>query len=825
MKPLHIGAQLDLKRNVSYLMEAGWDLDEKDQSGKTPVQMANPVLAEYMRCCKYPREDMRNLQPQDGVIPCDGILPIDMERVDLPDMTVYTPCFQIRKTFQRKQQKLLFASRYFTTYYNVCQQQAFGILWTLSRYGKDILHCLDDIYLMDFTIQSFHDVGTGKLDISAWILNNDRRQPRPQEQRNQQTQADDCGPSTTWIQHILRQDVHNFQAELQNGIELLEDGWTPLHYAILTRQHHIITSLLENQFGYLGTRTKTLLPQFVLEELKLCCKFEYNYVFRHMTGFTPLLLSTFIGDTDAINIIGKHVSVNRDLGDCLQLAYCEDVEKCLLDVMCSLGERHIRDKYSLNVKLHSVYEKWCPNRRILICSSNDINRRIEEDFPPVRLVLDNNSIIRKSFEPAHHNMSKEDEEELSRVINDNSDELWTRHSNLNAILPGISNDGKGHVIVILHCSHKGFIHTGELPFKRYLSSQGRRIRVLAIQGRFRLGPTVPETTSAADSVRGNLRVGYKVKYLNNDMMATLGMMVVDDEGNTGILTCAHTFINEDLERIAAMPSPFDQNYYDRSQYRVDVLLRKPELLVSYNEFEDESEEMEVEESQTSPSSNDSDDCEMEDVDLAKRSCGYIRRLIFKQGQSVAVAIDVALIMLDKDAIECSPELHFSGRDRDDEKMQLKAVDKDFKRKHLKFTSGKIFKQADTKFEPGPKIIKCGIKTGLSLGTLAFESTSPRAQVKVTDGMCSVQRGSSEIVLKGQMLVDDKEPNPFFLPGDSGSAVFVNIDNSLECVGMGIGKMTSSPQTLVTPMKDIIDALREQPAGASRPREYKLKSFD
>ncbi|XP_069134275.1 uncharacterized protein [Argopecten irradians] len=578
VKPLHLAAQLDLKRNVSYLMEAGWDLDEEDQCGKTPVQITNPVLAEYMRCCKYPQEDMRDLQPQGGGIPGpDGVLPIDMEKVDLLDMTVYTPCFQVRKTFQRKQQKLLFASRYFTTYYNVCQQQAFGILWTLSRYGKDILHCLDDIYFTDFTIQSFHDVGTGKLDISAWILNNEREQP--QEQRNQQAQAD-FGPSATWIQHILKQDVQNFQEELQNGIELLEDGWTPLHYAILTRQHNIVTSLLGNQFGYLETRTKTLLPQFVLEELKLCCKFEYNYVFKHMAGFTPLLLSTFIGNTDAINIIGKHVSVNRDLGDCLQLAYCEDVEKCLLDVMCSLGERHIRDKYSLNVKLHSVYEKWCPNRRILICSSNDIYRRIEEDFPPVRLVLDNNSIIRESFKPANHNMSKEDEEVLSRVINDNSDELWTRHSNLNAIVPGLSNDDKRDVMVILHCSHKGFIHTGELPFKRYLCSQGRHIRVLAIQGHFRLCPNVPENdpSSVAHPLKVCLKVGYQVTYKNYNLMATLGVMVEDDEGNTGILTCAHTFIKKD-----DYANLLDEKFYSTRPYAVYVHLKQPELLVSHHE--------------------------------------------------------------------------------------------------------------------------------------------------------------------------------------------------------------------------------------------------
>ncbi|XP_033729581.1 uncharacterized protein LOC117318738 [Pecten maximus] len=215
---------------------------------------------------------------------------------------------------------------------------------------------------------------------------------------------------------------------------------------------------------------------------------------------------------------------------------------------------------------------------------------------------------------------------------------------------------------------------------------------------------------------------------------------------------------------------------------------------------------------------------MEDAELERRSCGYIRRLIFKASQDTDVAVDLALIMFDKDTIACNEMLHFSGC-RDVKRLQLKAVDPNFQRTNLKFTSGKIFKQEEKKVELGYKAIKCGLMTGLTVGTLAFNSTRCRAQVKVTDNSCSVLMNGNSCILKGQLVVDRTTDNPFFIDGDSGSAVFVQNDNSLECLGIAIGGIKSSQQTLVTPIGDVLRELKEQNEEASRPKEYKLKSFD
>ncbi|XP_033729580.1 uncharacterized protein LOC117318735 [Pecten maximus] len=593
VKPLHVAASLGLKRNVSYIMEAGWDLDEKDQSGQTPIQMAeNQVLSGYMQRYKFPQEsETFDFQPQgDNTHYQDGVLPIFMEKVDLSTRMVFLPSFQFRMTLQRGQhQQLLFTLPYTTTYTTVCLQQAFGVLWVLGQYGKDVFECLNHICLSDWSIQSFRDVSTGKLDVTAWLRNNERQQQHSQRQQ----QHTEIRAPDDWIQKIVTQQIESFISELKRGIELLDDGWTPMHYAILTRQHNLIKILLDNDRGNLETRTRTLLPRFILEKLKHRCRFEYDYVYRHTEGFTPLLLSTFLGDKEAIDIIGKRITESLGMGDCLTLAYGDDTEKNLLNILCRLGERHVQNKFNLKVKLHSVYEKHSPNRRVLIGSSDNIYRRIEEDFNPVRLVLDNENIVRETLEPTSKNVSTDETIFLNKLICLHADELWRRNSNLNAIVPGMPNDDSDNddVMVVLHCSHKGFIHTGELPFKSCLNSDGKCVRVLVIQGFFRLGPFSSNTQSVASRPEAvKIQVGYKVKYMNDDMMATLGVMVEDDGGDIGILTCAHTFIGKDMEK-PGFSRKIDELYDGTRPYTVEVFLRKPELLVSRHQDTD----MDVEE--------------------------------------------------------------------------------------------------------------------------------------------------------------------------------------------------------------------------------------
>ncbi|OWF53839.1 hypothetical protein KP79_PYT22443 [Mizuhopecten yessoensis] len=763
-----------------------------------------------------------------------------MDRVDLSTRRVYLPSFQFRKTFEKgKHKPLLFTSPYVTTYEVVCQHQVYGVLWLLGQYGRDVLTCLNDICLPDWSIQYFRDSKTGKLDVTKWLRNNELRQRHQHHHPHQQQQHSEARTPPNWIRSIIEGNIEDFKADLQRGIGHPDDGWTPLHFAILIHQHDLVRFILETRRGDSETATHTLLPRFILDELKYRCQFEYNYVYKHTVGFTPLLLATFIGDKVAIDILGTHVTGwQLDMKDCLTLAYCEDTENNLLNIMCGIGEKHVCEKYNLNVKLHSVYEKDCPNRRILISSSNDIQRRIEEDLVPVRLILDNENIIREFLNHSKTDSSARNTPLLGRVIESHADWLWQSNSNLNAIMPGhTSSLSEEHqtdeAMVVLHCSHKGFIHTHELPFKRYLHKDGERVRVHVIQGLFRLGPLNSSSQSVHDLGRekGKIQTGYKIKYgkAPRDMMATLGMMVEDLDGNTGILTCAHTFLNDFLK---SKSGPFyDRLYKQDGPLQADVFLRKPELLVSdhvdINEGEGESkaryrsdhEYMEVEAGE--PQASSDPDCEMADAEQATR-CGYVRRVLFQTDTDVA--IDVALIMLNSDAIECCPKLYFFPRDRDDEKIQLKRVGTNFKRKDLKFATGNKFKQPVKQVELGYKVIKCGITTGLSVGALAFCDNRHQAQVKVTDDQCQVTVNSNVFILKGQIVVERTADKEFFQEGDSGSAVFVKAEDSFECLGIAIGGMTSSSETLVTPIESVLRALKEQPQGASQMQEYKLKTF-
>ncbi|KAK3104608.1 hypothetical protein FSP39_006050 [Pinctada imbricata] len=62
-------------------------------------------------------------------------------------------------------------------------------------------------------------------------------------------------------------------------------------------------------------------------------------------------------------------------------------------------------------------------------------------------------------------------------------------------------------------------------------------------------------------------------------------------------------------------------------------------------------------------------------------------------------------------------------------------------------------------------------------------------------------------MKGQYEVESGSiHNPFFITGDSGSAVFQKeIDGKLVCIGIAIGK-TSYDTTVVTPIGAVLDAL-------------------
>ena len=103
------------------------------------------------------------------------------------------------------------------------------------------------------------------------------------------------------------------------------------------------------------------------------------------------------------------------------------------------------------------------------------------------------------------------------------------------------------------------------------------------------------------------------------------------------------------------------------------------------------------------------------------------------------------------------------------------------------------------------LIKSGTTTGLTRGLFKLCGT----QVRIAkDGVMLADGKSAFQVMKGQYEVEKREDlNPFFSPGDSGSAVFVkDLSGDLTCVGIAIG-MTSYGTTVVTPITAVLDALK------------------
>ncbi|KAK3108255.1 hypothetical protein FSP39_004268 [Pinctada imbricata] len=71
-------------------------------------------------------------------------------------------------------------------------------------------------------------------------------------------------------------------------------------------------------------------------------------------------------------------------------------------------------------------------------------------------------------------------------------------------------------------------------------------------------------------------------------------------------------------------------------------------------------------------------------------------------------------------------------------------------------------------------------------------------------------------MQGQYEVNsDSKYTPFFIPGDSGSAVFIReTTGSLTCVGIALGK-TSYGTAIVTPIGAVLDELHLQDSDVTK----------
>lgn len=102
------------------------------------------------------------------------------------------------------------------------------------------------------------------------------------------------------------------------------------------------------------------------------------------------------------------------------------------------------------------------------------------------------------------------------------------------------------------------------------------------------------------------------------------------------------------------------------------------------------------------------------------------------------------------------------------------------------------------------VIKSGSTTGLTRSYFKLDG----AEVRIcNEGNILGMKDAEPIVMKGQYeIVAGTKHSPFFIPGDSGSAVFLREpDQSLVCIGIAIG-ITSYDTTVVTPIGSVLDSL-------------------
>jgi hypothetical protein len=107
------------------------------------------------------------------------------------------------------------------------------------------------------------------------------------------------------------------------------------------------------------------------------------------------------------------------------------------------------------------------------------------------------------------------------------------------------------------------------------------------------------------------------------------------------------------------------------------------------------------------------------------------------------------------------------------------------------------------------ILKIGSRTGLTMGQLCTVD----GIVKLTNDPLGFDFGYNGISMphyfQNQLLVRSFHNQPFCLPGDSGSAVFL-LDSGLrlKCIGIVIG-IFSDYQAVVTPIKSVLDILGQK----------------
>ncbi|KAK3104578.1 hypothetical protein FSP39_005305 [Pinctada imbricata] len=349
---------------------------------------------------------------------------------------------------------------------------------------------------------------------------------------------------------------------------------------------------------------------------------------------------------------------------------------------------------------------------------------------------------------------------LKVCIDEHASDLWKTHSNLTIITGdyfkctgGVSSPDP---CIVFYCLSKGFIPIDEEPFPTELTFRMGTLKTDVREGYFTLGPTTMR--GYPDSFNDPICMGSNIGNQCRDASGSLGLFVDLPNNGKGFLTCCHVLFD------CVKPREF-----------------------SYSHIYDNEVQHVIQPGKSAFCSN---------TDTA---CGEILQAKFCPGRS-PVSVDAALVKVNR-------RIPLTGHFVIKTVPQVKEIGYDLDALPV-FDTGRARRKI-SKHDLEKPLLKSGTSSGLNRSLFRLDG----AQVRIIEeGAWLGMDEQLPITMKGQYEVESgsKEPGslnkPFFIPGDSGSAVFAKEnDGTLTCIGIAIG-ITSYGTTVVTPIGAVLDAL-------------------
>ncbi|XP_021357731.1 uncharacterized protein LOC110453202 [Mizuhopecten yessoensis] len=402
-----------------------------------------------------------------------------------------------------------------------------------------------------------------------------------------------------------------------------------------------------------------------------------------------------------------------------------------------------------------IYDPSCNSERKLKEFGHDVIIRNPKDVSTECALL--SSICKNN----QYSIRREEKQKLKLALN-HANSLFASHSNLNIITTSpVKSKNKGADIIecpciILVCSSKGYIPKGESKFPEELICENTSFVVDVREGYFQFGPASYSTFNSS-LFHQNIKMGCSFGIEGTHNAGTVGPFV-DFQGHQLFLTCAH------------IVNGVDPNGYDLKNIQ-NMFVEQPDAMTFQNP-------------QTAGS--------------VTRRCGEVRRAVLSPNSN-RCSIDAAVVEITEQSRKPS-----RGEFAIDSEMNFKKAGFD---DLPRFESGDIHDDPDT-LDNDLRIVKFGASTHASRGIISSYGISSR--LLTTD--LGLQGQPNMCVMKNQMelLGLQGQPQPIFLPGDSGSGVFVvnklpTGEQTLTCIGLAIG-CTSYGSAIVTPIAAVLDAL-------------------